>query len=133
MTEKGIITAKKGKVYVVRVSKTSACDGCKACAFGKNDYVDFKANSDIECGIGDSVVVETPAVKPYLTILLFFVLPVVLVLGAALIASAFGLSELHIALISLGLVVAVFSALFVVYRVFLRSKYLAQIKSITEK
>ena len=132
MIENGKITSKKGKYFVVRVTKNSACDGCRACAFGKNDYVDFKAKSSIDAAVGDTVIVETPSLKPVLPILLLLVLPIVLIVVAALLASVFTTDEIIVAIVAIGVAIASYSALFTLYKLVFAEKYLAEIKSKTE-
>jgi len=58
ITETGTVNKIKGKLYYVKLSKSEKCEGCKICDFGKNNSITVPALSDVECGVGDNVVIS---------------------------------------------------------------------------
>ena len=86
-TDVGLVKKVKKDQYHVEIAKHDKCNGCKACAFGKNGKVTLRAISLIDCNVGDRVAIAVKrkqnATVAYLTM---FCLPLALMLISAFIA-----------------------------------------------
>ncbi len=96
-----VIKIKKSVAYVERVS-AEACNGCNACVIGREgDKLILPANNDIGAKIGDSVIFSPPKPRPFLAILMLFVLPLSVMITGLVLALYVGLSEAYSVIISL--------------------------------
>ncbi|MDE6398593.1 MAG: SoxR reducing system RseC family protein [Clostridiales bacterium] len=59
--EQCVVHARKKNLYYVKLTKNAKCEGCKACGFGRKNYLIVPAQSEIECRAGDRVAVRMPA------------------------------------------------------------------------
>lgn len=85
MTEKGTVKKKKRGIAYVQIARTEKCDGCKACAFGKNGTITMPALCDAKVSVGDVVNVEMPQKQAGAVALLIYALPLILLTVGALI------------------------------------------------
>lgn len=58
--EQATVYSRKKNRYFIKLTKSAKCDGCKACGFGRKNYVILPAISEVECNTGDCVEVEMP-------------------------------------------------------------------------
>jgi positive regulator of sigma E activity len=86
ITETGVVNKIKGKLYYVKLSKTEKCEGCKICDFGKNNSITVPALSDVECNVEDKVIIRSPIKKTYLSSIIMYLLPIVVMLVCAIIS-----------------------------------------------
>jgi positive regulator of sigma E activity len=83
ITETGTVSKIKGKLYYVKLSKSEKCEGCKICDFGKNNSITVPALSDVDCNVGDNVIIRSPIKKTYLSSIVMYLLPIVVMLICA--------------------------------------------------
>lgn len=58
--ERCVVHARKGGLYYVKITKNAKCDGCKACAFGRKNYVVTPAVGEDGYAVGDTVDIRMP-------------------------------------------------------------------------
>lgn len=58
--ENCVVHARKKNLYYVKLVKNAKCDGCKACGFGRKNFLIVPALSEVECAEGDRVTVQMP-------------------------------------------------------------------------
>ena len=58
--EQCVVHTRKKNLYYVKLTKNAKCEGCKACGFGRKNYLIVPAQSEIECRAGDRVAVRMP-------------------------------------------------------------------------
>ncbi len=86
ITEIGTVNKIKGNLYYVKLSKSEKCEGCKICDFGKNNSITVPALSDVDCKVGDSVIVRSPIKKTYLSSIIMYFLPIAVMILCAVIS-----------------------------------------------
>ncbi|MBE5731508.1 MAG: hypothetical protein E7353_00605 [Clostridiales bacterium] len=107
ITETGTVNKIKGKLYYVKLSKSEKCEGCKICDFGKNNSITVPALSDVECGVGDNVVIRSPIKKNYLSSIIMYLLPIVVMLICAIVSYNITSNDLTVLITcAIGLVVS---------------------------
>lgn len=85
ITEIGKVEKIKGNLYYVKLSKSEKCEGCKVCDFGKNNSITVPSLSDVECKIGDSVVLRSPIKKKYISSIIMYLLPIIIMVLCAVV------------------------------------------------
>ena len=80
---------KNSNLCIVRIEKTEKCDGCKACAFGRNNHIDVPATNSCDCKEGDKVLVRSFIKKAYVPALVVYGIPILMILITVLITSMF--------------------------------------------
>jgi positive regulator of sigma E activity len=85
ITEVGTVDKIKGNLYYVKLSKSEKCEGCKVCDFGKNNSITVPALTEVDCKVGDSVIIRSPVKKRYLSSIIMYLIPIVVVLVCAII------------------------------------------------
>lgn len=90
----------KGKFAYILVTKSQECEGCKACAFGKDGTISMPAIDDIGCKTGDRVLVEMPQKRIKAAPIYLYAIPLLLLLVAALIGNIFSQTAAIIASLS---------------------------------
>lgn len=130
----GKVTAlKKGKAYV-KIMRSAACEGCKACFFaaGKKSII-LPALNDAGAAENDTVEIKPPPPRPYTAFLVLFVLPAALLLAGLIASAALSWSEpLIIASAFIGLAAGLL-AVFLLDRLYYSKKYISRIIGIVEK
>ena len=85
ITEIGKVEKIKGNLYYVKLSKSEKCEGCKVCDFGKNNSITVPSLSEVECKVGDSVVLRSPIKKKYLSSIIMYLLHIIAMVVCAII------------------------------------------------
>ena len=120
---------------VVRIDKKTECGRCGMCAFPKNaSHVDLNATADVEVNVGDEVTVETSENLKFLSALLIFGVPLLLIGACVLI----GLLVFKSDLITLASAVVVTVLYFIVLhfidkKIFKDKKYTTKIIDVLKK
>ncbi len=97
-----IVNVRDDIAYIERV-RSDACGGCKACVLGREgDKLVLPANNEVGAKIGDSVLFLPPSPRPFLAILLLFVIPLSLMVVGLIVPLSLGVIEVYSILISLG-------------------------------
>ena len=122
MRERATVLKTAGKIAVLQIEKSPACEGCRICAFkaGKS-RVKVKALNAAGAKKGDTVIVQ--AEKDNRTIASFFayIVPVLLAGAGVLIGALCKLEELFIVLLCLGGLALGFGAVFAIDKLLARS------------
>ena len=85
ITEVGTVDKIKGNLYYVKLSKSEKCEGCKVCDFGKNNSITVPSLTEVDCKVGDSVIIRSPVKKRYLSSIIMYLIPIVVMLVCAII------------------------------------------------
>lgn len=110
MTGEGVVISVSEDVSIVRISKSSACShNCAECGACQNPTFDTKVNNPIGAKEGDRVLISSDSGKILLISLLVYILPVFLMIIAAVFcdilnAGIFGTIITFIILVSLWIV-----------------------------
>lgn len=88
--EKCEVSARKKNLYYIKLVKNAECDGCKACAFGRKNYLIMPALSLINCAVGDRVSVIMPSSRVKGSYLYLYLLPLLFIFIGILIPINFG-------------------------------------------
>ena len=96
ITEIGTVDKIKNGLFYVKLSKSEKCEGCKVCDFGKNNYITVPSLSEIDCSVGDSVVLRAPIKKTYLSSLIMYLMPIVIMIACAIIVYNVTHNDLHV-------------------------------------
>ena len=131
----GIVKKQKNGVYFVEIAKSDKCNGCKACAFGKNEKIVLKANSEVECAVGDKVAIKIchnkNATLAYFTM---FCIPLALIIIFALLAKLIWGNDLAVTIaMTVGLTLGFIGAYVVNALVEKRAKKLGEYPTIIKK
>lgn len=89
MTEECSVVKTLGNGVFIELVRKPQCDGCKACAFNKRNSIKMFAKSEIECDVGDKVIVEMPQKKIVGSWIALFVIPIVFISVAILVTMRF--------------------------------------------
>lgn len=116
MTERCSVTKVKRGLAYVAINKSQKCDGCKMCAFGKNDVIIMPALCDIPVKAGQSVTVRMPTKPVGNAVLAVYALPLLAMVIGALIGLA-GDWRLQLGLAAAGLIVG-FAAVIPIERMY---------------
>lgn len=118
--ESGVIYARKKSKYYVKITKSSECNGCRACGFGRKNHIIMLAQSNIDCEVGDTVSIRMPDKTVKGSYLYLYLLP--LLLAFIGIMSAYGHGEKLMFLCgAIGLAVS-FPLIYLIERLFRRKK-----------
>lgn len=134
MTESGIVVKNENGI-VVKVDKKTECSKCGMCAFPKNaSHIDLKATSEIAVNVGDEVTVETSEGLRFLSALLVFGAPLVLIGACALIGLLVFKSDI-ITLISAVVITALYFVVlhFIDKKILKNKKFTTKIIAVTKK
>ena len=127
--ERCVVQRKKRGLYYIRLTKNEKCEGCKACGFGKKNFLVVPALSDIPCNVGDEVTVAMPQSRVKGAYLYLYLLPLLFLFAGLMIPYGHGEGWML-----LGGVIGLCAGIPVVYgieRLFRRrKKYLPVIKSV---
>ena len=55
------VHSRKKDLYYIKIVKNEKCDGCKACGFGRKNFLIVPAVAETDCKVGDKVTVAMPA------------------------------------------------------------------------
>ena len=106
MEEKGSIVKKTGEYAFVKVDKRAECKKCGLCAFPKNvDSVELRAYNKIDANVGDEVIVSTNEKGKWLSLILVFGVPLLIIGGVFALAFFSGWSEVMMPLIGVGAII----------------------------
>lgn len=101
MRETGVVTEIKGKTAIVKVDKKSECDKCGMCLFPKGaDGITFNANNEVNAKIGDTVVIEREKDGKLLGAILVFLIPLILIGLASVLAYTIIKKEIFVLILS---------------------------------
>lgn len=134
MTENGIVVKTENGI-VVKVDKKTECSKCGMCAFPKNaSHIDLKAVSEIPVNVGDEVTVETSENLRFLSALLVFGVPLLLIGACALIGLLVFKSDI-ITLISAVVITALYFVVlhFIDKKILKNKKFITKIIAVTKK
>lgn len=96
INETGKVDKIKGSLYFVKLTKSKKCEGCKVCDFGKNNYITVPSLSEVECNEGDEVVLRSPINKKYLSSIIMYLLPILIMLASAIITYSISMNDLYV-------------------------------------
>ncbi len=104
MTESCRVKKVRRGIIYVELNKSQKCDGCKMCAFGKNNTIVMPALCDLPVQVGQTVTVRMPIQSAGNAALLIYAVPLLTMLIGALIGLV-GEWQLQLGLAAAGLVV----------------------------
>lgn len=122
MRERATVLKTAGKIAVLQIEKSPACEGCKICAFkaGKS-RVKVKALNAAGAKKGDTVIVQAEKDNRTLASFFAYIVPVLLAGAGVLIGALCKLEELYIVLLCLGGLALGFGAVFAIDKLLARS------------
>ena len=89
MTGEGIVVSVGGGEAVVRISKASACShDCSQCGGCSNPTYNMTVCNSVDASIGDRVQIEASSSKVLLMAFVLYVLPVLFMIAAVMVADA---------------------------------------------
>ena len=89
MTGEGIVVSVGGGEAVVRISKASACShDCSQCGGCSNPTYNMTVSNPVGAKLGDRVQIEASSAKVLLMAFLLYVLPVLFLMAAVMVADA---------------------------------------------
>lgn len=92
MTGDGIVSALKGDMARVRISKSSACGhDCASCGACSNPSYEISVINKIGACVGDRVLIETKTSLVLLASFLLYILPVFILIIAAILCEEYSL------------------------------------------
>lgn len=123
MRERATVLKTAGKIAVLQIEKSPACEGCKVCAFkaGKS-RVKVKALNAAGAKKGDTVIVQAEKDNRTLASFFAYIVPVLLAGAGVLIGALCKLEELYIVLLCLGGLALGFGAVFAIDKLLARSR-----------
>lgn len=92
-TEVCLVHSHKKSGYYITMTKSAKCEGCKACGFGRKNKLVLPALSQIECEVGDRVVVQMPESSVKGSYVYLYLLPLLFIFVGMMIP--YGHSELY--------------------------------------
>lgn len=95
-TETGKVEKIKGNLFFVKLTKSQKCEGCKVCDFGKNNHIIIPSLSEVDCNVGDEVIIRSPIRKTYLSSLIMYLMPIVIMLISAIIVHNIFKNDLYV-------------------------------------
>ena len=96
ITETGKVEKIKGNLFFVKLTKSQKCEGCKVCDFGKNNHITIPSLSEVNCKVGDEVIIRSPIRKTYLSSLIMYLMPIVIMLISAIIVHNIFKNDLYV-------------------------------------
>ena len=122
MRERATVLKTAGKIAVLQIEKSPACEGCRICAFkaGKS-RVKVKALNAAGAKKGDTVIVQAEKDNRTLASFFAYIVPVLLAGAGVLIGALCKLEELYIVLLCLGGLALGFGAVFSIDKLLARS------------
>lgn len=112
MTEKATVVKTDKTGAVVRLDKRAECDKCGLCAFPKNaGSIEMHAFNNAGANAGDEVIVERSEKGRFLGAILVFLVPLLLIGAASVIALLAIKQEIWVLFLSIIFLVAWFSVL----------------------
>lgn len=84
ITEECTVIKKEKNLTYIKLVKSSKCDGCKACGFGKKNTLVLPALCEIDCNSGDRVMVTMPEKTITGAPIITYVIPLLFFLGGLL-------------------------------------------------
>ena len=122
MRERATVLKTAGKIAVLQIEKSPACEGCRICAFkaGKS-RVKVKALNVVGAKKGDTVIVQAEKDNRTLASFFAYIVPVLLAGAGVLIGALCKLEELYIVLLCLGGLALGFGAVFAIDKLLARS------------
>ena len=112
MIESGKIVKTNGDRAVVRIDKKDECSKCGMCLFPKNaNHLDIDAVNSIGAKEGDIVEIDRKEGGKFISALLVFLVPLLLVIASVVVTYLCSLEELWILIFSIVTVVLWFIAL----------------------
>ena len=122
MRERATVLKTAGKIAVLQIEKSPACEGCRICAFkaGKS-RVKVKALNAAGAKKGDTVIVQAEKDNRTLASFFAYIVPVLLAGAGVLIGALCKLEELYIVLLCLGGLALGFGAVFAIDKLLARS------------
>ncbi len=123
MKERAYVVKTAGKIAVLQIEKSPACEGCKVCAFkaGKS-RVKVKALNTAGAQKGDTVIVRAEKDNRTLASFVAYILPVLFAGAGVLVGALCKWEELYIVLLCLGGLALGFAAVFGIDRLLARSR-----------
>ena len=123
MRERATVLKTAGKIAVLQIEKSPACEGCRICAFkaGKS-RVKVKALNAAGAKKGDTVIVQAEKDNRTLASFFAYIVPVLLAGAGVLIGALCKLEELYIVLLCLGGLALGFGAVFAIDKLLARSR-----------
>ncbi|MDE7394829.1 MAG: SoxR reducing system RseC family protein [Clostridiales bacterium] len=88
--ELGEVTASKKSISYVKITKNEACEGCKACAFGRKNVLVLPAQSLVPCSKGDKVKIRMPSEQVKGAYLYVYLLPLLFLFAGLMIGLPLG-------------------------------------------
>ena len=122
MRERATVLKTAGKIAVLQIEKSPACEGCRICACkaGKS-RVKVKALNAAGAKKGDTVIVQAEKDNRTLASFFAYIVPVLLAGAGVLIGALCKLEELYIVLLCLGGLALGFGAVFAIDKLLARS------------
>ena len=112
MEEIGVVIKTEGEYAKIQVDKRSECKKCGMCAFPKNaDSVVFRAENKVGAKEGDKVNIITAEKGKWLSMLLVFGVPLIIIGVVFLIAFLNSWSEIIMPIVGLGAIIIWFIVL----------------------
>lgn len=90
MIEESVVKKVKGKLAYISLEKKAECNGCRCCAFGKNQIITIPALTDVTVKEGDKVRVIMPSKVIGAASFYMYALPLILILIGLLIGKRWG-------------------------------------------
>ncbi len=118
MRERAYVVKAAGKIAVLQIEKTPACEGCRICAFrAGRSRVKVKARNTARARAGDTVIVQAEKDNTLLASAIVYLVPVALAAAGLLAGVLANLKELYIALLCVAGLVVGFAAVFAADRI----------------
>jgi len=123
----GKVVRVKRSIAYVEIVRSSACEGCNACALASKKVTTIPAANDVGAKPGDEVLVSLAPQKPLIATLMLLLLPLALIVTTIAIASAAGQSELMLALYAFSGLAVGFIVAFVFDKFYYSQKYVSHV------
>lgn len=112
MTETGTVVKTEEKYAVIKVDKKDECSKCGMCLFPKNaSSIEIRAKNRVGAKIGDTVLFKNEGAGKTLSAVLVFLVPLVLIIAAAVIGVFVIEKEIWILFLSLIFIVSWYTVL----------------------
>ena len=96
ITETGKVEKIKGNLFFVKLTKSQKCEGCKVCDFGKNNHITIPSLSEVDCTVDDEVIIRSPIRKTYLSSIIMYLMPIVIMLISAIVVYNIFKNDLYV-------------------------------------
>lgn len=112
MTETGTVVKTEEKYAVIKVDKKDECSKCGMCLFPKNaSSIEIRAKNRVDAKTGDTVSFKNDGAGKALSAVLVFLVPLVLIIAAAVIGVFVIEKEIWILFLSLIFIVSWYTVL----------------------